>query len=392
MKISAIYVSFMLGLTVLGQNNFGANQSQPDINSLPRCSSVYTRRDIKTFSDGEMSNLSRLLGIMRDNGWFTWFARVHTENFNTIHGRSMFMPFHRIFIHDFERIMRTYDSNFALPYYNSPQDFSNPSGSSLFSSRMFGGNGSGPNRCLADGIQGGWMINYPSNQCLNRAFNAGNSIQPWYNPPYIESLVQRSRSFDEFRSELEYSQHGSVHTGIGGTMEAMESPNDFFFFLHHSYIDLVWWRFQTANPANMMSYNGGSSINDRIINYNIPVSDVMQLGYGPMCYQYDSSQLRKSGKLIDNKVEAGLRNLNPTIVSKYFPLFAQSESTVSKNMLSNSSGTSTNGTILKMAYPNEPDPMWIKMHGYNMETAIKVRNNAISMIDDLHAAGFSNPY
>ncbi|OMJ12631.1 Tyrosinase [Smittium culicis] len=402
MKISILLSSVLFSLSVRSQFDQG-NQMQ---GNLPRCGNIITRRDIKSYSDSELNGLRDTVNYMRDNGWFSWFARVHTENFDAIHGGPVFLPWHRYFIYEFERLARNYNSNFAIPYYNSPEDFVDPASSIIFTDKYFGGNGVGPGNCVASGMQAGWSLNYPSPKCLNRAYNGGNRIQSWYNPAYVESLIQRNNNLDSFRSEIEYSQHGSVHIGLGGTMSSQESPSDIMFYLHHAYIDRVWWRWQTMNPNNMFSYNGRSpsgqvvSLRDNLVGYNTDVASVMQLGYGQMCYQYDGMSFNKNlksepGHLVDNKVEAGLRNLKPSILKKYFPLFSDknqsSNSTLSKNMLSsNSSGS--NSTVTKMPYPNEPDAMWLKMHGYDLGTAIKVRNIAVNLIDDLYDSGFSNPY
>ena len=88
------------------------------------------------------------------------------------------------------------------------------------------------------------------------------------------------------------------------------SPNDPIFFLHHTNIDRLWWRFQTSSPSRKLEYNGRkyrfnwSNPNDPLnavvasAQDNLPmaglapdilVQDVMQTEgglNGELCYKY----------------------------------------------------------------------------------------------------------
>lgn len=89
------------------------------------------------------------------------------------------------------------------------------------------------------------------------------------------------------------------------------SPGDPIFFLHHVYIDRLWWQWQTANPESRMYDISGTAFNktylevkgleapgtanttlDFVINVadildDVIVEDVMNIQNGLLCYEYD---------------------------------------------------------------------------------------------------------
>lgn len=89
------------------------------------------------------------------------------------------------------------------------------------------------------------------------------------------------------------------------------SPGDPVFFLHHYYIDRLWWQWQTANPDSRMYDMSGSVFNetylevegitapaastttlDYVLNVadildDVTIEDVMNAQNGLLCYEYD---------------------------------------------------------------------------------------------------------
>ncbi|PVV03749.1 hypothetical protein BB560_001761 [Smittium megazygosporum] len=365
---------------------------------LTQCRSISVRREVRSIPANEWNSIQRTLTRIRDDGWLAWMARVHTDNFGVVHGNPMFFPFHRMVLYDFERVGRRYDPNFSVPYWDSARDFSRPAASSVLSPRYIGTNGAGPNNCVSNGIQGGWQVSYPTRRCLRRVYNNGNAIQPWYSPEFVESLTQRSTTLDSFRSGLEYSLHGAVHIGMGGDMGAREAPNDLAFMLHHANLDRIWWRWQKIGQ-NMMKYDGNGpsgrvSLDNRITVYGDTVSSVMRLGYGKMCFSYDTDPIGRNGfGKRDSLSPSGLNltNVDASVLTKYFPLTAKEVGTRHSGMKSERILSSADGSY-KMPYPFPMSESFAKMHGYNLEVAKKVRKDAVDLIDDLQKYGYRSPY
>lgn len=89
------------------------------------------------------------------------------------------------------------------------------------------------------------------------------------------------------------------------------SPGDPIFFLHHNYIDRLWWQWQAANPDSRMYDISGQTFNttylteegidapetaemslDYVLNLSdiledIETVEIMNVQNGLLCYEYD---------------------------------------------------------------------------------------------------------
>ncbi|KAJ2315066.1 hypothetical protein IWW51_005892, partial [Coemansia sp. RSA 2702] len=289
MKLSSIFSAVAIGLSAVGVVD--AQQTQP------ACSSVYTRKEILSLTASEWNLYKAIMTAMQRDGWFQWFAYLHTTWFPQIHGHSQFFPFHRRFVYEWERVGKQYNSGFAQPYWDEMRDYRQPAASQVLTSNWVGGNGQGTNRCVQNGMQAGWTMTYPSSHCFTRNFRNNGNPTAWYSPEYINSIGQRSTNMDSFRSGIEYSLHGIVHLDIGGDMAQRSSPNDWIFMLHHANLDRLWWQWQASGHLWTMdgpNADGSAiSLTSAITYFNEPIRNVMQLGYGQMCFQYASNLLSR---------------------------------------------------------------------------------------------------
>ena len=148
------------------------------------------------------------------------------------HGSYWFWPWHRMYLHYFERIIRKMCGNpcWALPYW----DWSSPSQRQLPS--MF--------RDTSSEL-------YTSNR--NTAMNNGTGSLPGGDVDYSSAFA-----FTDFTSgsaSLEGTPHGAVHVDIGGWMGFVPTAaQDPIFYLHHCNIDRLWdlWLAQggRSDPLN----------------------------------------------------------------------------------------------------------------------------------------------
>ncbi|KAJ1918004.1 hypothetical protein H4219_002892 [Mycoemilia scoparia] len=281
------------------QQSYTANQ---------QCDSITVRKEIRATSQQEWAMIRQVVTQMMRDGWFDWYGSIHNNNFNFVHGNSMFFPFHRRFVRDFEMTGQRYNPSFFVPYWDSAQDWQNPAGSAVLKSNYLGGNGRGSNNCVMDGIQGGATYNYPNRKCLRRVFNGQNgSIQTWFSPTYINNFVNTDKTMADFRSHIEFSIHGAVHLGLAGDMMEDWSPVDFAFMTHHANLDRLWaiWQQQpngngSGTLADVMDGPGPNGIQNLRVNniitaYSDTIQTVMTLGTGLMCYRYDAISQRSSG-------------------------------------------------------------------------------------------------
>lgn len=105
--------------------------------------------------------------------------------------------------------------------------------------------------------------------------------------------------------------HNIVHYCIGGTdgdMQTYHSPNDPLFFLHHSFIDKLWNKWQTKNSnRNMFKFDGlhyevPSQINmkSNLVHYNIPVESV--LNSDSLCVRYIERGIVAQKQVVDREM------------------------------------------------------------------------------------------
>ncbi|PVV02444.1 hypothetical protein BB560_003105 [Smittium megazygosporum] len=266
--------------------------------SLPACAGQrIIRSEIRSLSESERTKFFSVVTKAHKIGWFDWFSFVHNTYAGTIHGCSIFLPWHRKFIREFEHMLRNYDPDLALPYYDAAIDGDDPASSVFFKPEYIGGDGVGENRCVMDGPLAGANVGVPNERCLQRMFDGGpGHLNPWQTPESVTSDIQIAVDFSDFANRIETGLHAYVHVGIGGDLFTNYSPNDIAFFLHHSNLDRIWWKWQNTNAKNLQDYGGKNidetpaKITDKMDFYGTLVSDVLLLGYGDMCYGYTDLQ------------------------------------------------------------------------------------------------------
>src|SRR5215210_1334733 len=176
-----------------------------------------------------------------------WVRQAQIHQNNCPHGNWFFLPWHRKYVLDFERICRELsgDPNFALPYWNWTRTRSIPApfwqGTLLDTTRAIG-----PNAEISGQFVGRSVIDRilrRSNFELFASFRpvGQNSTDPsWQRAPGAEAL-------------LEATPHDQVHVWVNGNMVTFMSPLDPIFWLHHSNIDRLWAEWNSRGRGNTSS-------------------------------------------------------------------------------------------------------------------------------------------
>ncbi len=174
------------------------------------------------------------------------------------HGSSLFFPWHRILLRQFELDLQkaANDPAITLPYW----DWSQSNAGTPFTADFLGGDG--------DRAQGGRVTSGPfayatgkfriviadnaqDDPGLRREFGE-DSAAYLPTPAQVSSGLGRIPYWGGsscFERVLETSLHNPVHNWVGGNMAEATSPNDPVFFLHHAYIDLLWDRWKGQHPT-----------------------------------------------------------------------------------------------------------------------------------------------
>ncbi|MEZ0096152.1 tyrosinase family protein [Streptacidiphilus sp. EB129] len=213
------------------------------------------------------------------------FVAVHYDNVPQAHGVPAFFPWHREFLRRFEVALQSIDPTVVLPYWDWTIDAADPAASVILTSDYFGGNGREEDQAVVDGPFANWTAAIPQTHPLRRQFDDGSRITPFYSAQNIEAILRKfTNSYDGFLRQIESGPQSTVHANIGGNngdMTFMYSVNDPLFWVHHAFIDLLWFEWQQRYPNLAHAYDGNTldgdpvSPSDVMVPFGIPVSQVM---------------------------------------------------------------------------------------------------------------------
>ncbi|KAJ2724590.1 hypothetical protein GGI07_001843 [Coemansia sp. Benny D115] len=427
-----------IGFAIVALASLGAAQGPA------RCSGNRVRRNAASLTPQEWQSIGNVIQRMHQDGWITRFGTSHDRLFGRIHGNTSFFPFHRRYLLEFENIARTYDPNFTIPYWDATESYRNPVADPLLSATALGTNGLPNTRCLDDGIQGKMQLSYPNNHCLRRNWNGGNSINPWYAPEIISSYIQSDTSLATFRENIEYSIHGAVHLGLAGDMDSGYAAQDFSFMVHHANLDRLWWDWQNTHNSFLMydgtGANGAASLRDVIPDdSSVPfggstVESVMVLGYGNVCYTYDSSPsppqaypgsgTSNAGQQPNNNGQQQQRpqnnggqqqgNFTPVLsgssnpssrlietdrlqqslgsdfVNRFFPGLGSRFTPFTRRAYQEKKQDCESSKPIP--FPPRLTPEWINMHGFDPDRVEQFHRNACQIIEVLNNSTYKSPY
>ena len=171
-----------------------------------------------------------------------------------IHKIDFFLPWHRWYILQYENLLRKIDCRVTVPYWDWSLVAGDPWSSSIWNTGVdgFGGNGVPWQRCVDTGSFGSLVWTLPASAgggCLRRNFNG-------FVPDAItvKNAITMFSDFHQFESILRLGFHNLVHCSIGGTMCTNNSATAPEFFLHHSFIDKIWWDWQKSHTCKYHNF------------------------------------------------------------------------------------------------------------------------------------------
>ncbi|KAF2967710.1 hypothetical protein GQX73_g5889 [Xylaria multiplex] len=190
---------------------------------------------------------------------------AHAAQARYIHNVGAFLPFHRYFVTVHDHLLRA-ECNYTgpLPYWDEPLDVGDIAASPLFSGEpSFGGNGTGSKNCIADGPFVNVTLHFKEDlstteYCISRSLNdfAFSMMAARVN---VEECLEKKSFGDAWRC-LEGRPHSGGHAGVLGTMiNILLSPGDPVFYLHHGYLDRLWFDWQSRNPTKRLVEIAGNN-------------------------------------------------------------------------------------------------------------------------------------
>ncbi|KAI3322775.1 Di-copper centre-containing protein [Xylariaceae sp. AK1471] len=245
------------------------------------------------------------------------FVRLHQSYAPNIHSRSnqqqthKFLLWHRYYVWAFEQVLRDECGfNRAMPWWDEKKWAGRFSQSTLFTPQYFGtlpGPTNGAGTCINNGAFSGLQSNLGPGQtinnlhCVQRAVNEGVTAQTGVDS---YNICQARTSYPDFHSCVEFTYHAQGHNGIGATMaDAIASPGDPAFFMHHLYVDYTFRKWQLGDVSRRTTISGCAANDgcppltlDTMIYLggicgskcpDLPVRDLLRTLQGKFCYRYN---------------------------------------------------------------------------------------------------------
>lgn len=245
------------------------------------------------------------------------FSYLHSRIGNYSHDAAPFLPWHRYFIHAYEKALKDHCGyKGTLPYWDWSKDYENVLESPIWDTDAgFGPNGdpTGPEgvskgHCVRNGSFAGWTPAWYQGEyrphCLSRGFldvaTAEKVSARTVKPEILEAVVVDETDFFNFTLHVEDVSHLTVPFLVHGDFRRITAPNDPVFFLHHSQIDRLWWSWQKYSGDRFLQYNGPAQLDGDeegvltdlleyggYLPFDPSVGDLMDTEGDLLCYRYD---------------------------------------------------------------------------------------------------------
>lgn len=241
---------------------------------------------------------------------------VHQYLTPTIHAVGQFLPWHRLFMKTHEHILRT-ECNYTGPmtWWDETKDAGNYTNSPVLDPDTgFGGNGTGTDHCVTDGpFANSTLTVGPETAFTPEGFCLKRNVNETYSAGAAEVIVETCNNLTSYANAAIWcigaSPHTAGHGGVGGGVEGSigdiyVSPGDPLFYLHHAYIDRLWWKWQNLDIEARLYEIGGYTTypasdggnTTTTLEYDLQllgvwedkvVGDVMDLHNSFLCHEYD---------------------------------------------------------------------------------------------------------
>jgi len=205
------------------------------------------------------------LGLRGTKTRFDEFQAIHQLQTYATHFVGAFLPFHRLMMHAHETALRNECGYTGYqPYWHEQLDAGKFSRSSLLDAT----NGFGSDRSRTTGcITNGPFANYTNSlgpgyevtsHCINRRISDAMSTMS------SQAQVDAYLALLDFKTAwpcIEGQPHTGGHASVGGQMQnGVSSPGDPLFYLHHTWLDKVFWDWQARDRTTRVSRVGGTNI------------------------------------------------------------------------------------------------------------------------------------
>ncbi|KAI9220873.1 hypothetical protein BC828DRAFT_382457 [Blastocladiella britannica] len=259
--------------------------------SWPACPNDFrVRRSFASMSPADRKAFTDGFLLMKQRGIVDMLVQKHRTAM-WLHGTSNFLPFHRAMIHEFEENLRQVTGGAvpSMPYWDELADSFNIPASKVFSDTGIGALVAGP---LGPPLTG--LLDDSGNPVVRSPLGQAISGFGWIIPGQVlADMMPKFTSWGQMSTVIETNPHNQYHLVVGGHMaQVPNSPCDVAFWLHHTFIDLLWAGFQAALPGNAELLTTTSTQdpqlpNSLVFGYNYTNTDVLRYRTR-LCYTYEA--------------------------------------------------------------------------------------------------------
>ncbi len=241
------------------------------------------RRSADTITVSEQNVFKGAVTSAIADGIYSTLVRIHANMSHDMHtmpgmpaGTLRFLPWHRLYLINFEQAMRAFEPTFFVPYWRWMDQNSIP----------------------------GWMSNFTPTGVTDANGTAipvrrkpGTSPDPASrtlpSSQTVQTTIMQATDYRTFTLAVEgaqpYGAHNLVHMWFNGTMSQVpRAPADPMFWMHHAEIDRLWWIWQQSHPGQAPNLTGADAVLDP---WPETVSDVLLVDAASHPYSYDRAQL-----------------------------------------------------------------------------------------------------
>lgn len=253
----------------------GAAPAAAPTSILRKSAAVLTAAEQQTFKNA----ITRAIA----DGIYPTLVRIHANMSHDMHtmsgmpaGTQRFLPWHRLYLINFEQAMRHFEPTFFVPYWRWMDQKSIPAWLTSFKPKgVTDANG------------------HPIPVRRNPGTSPNPAARTLPTSQTIQTTVMNRTTYTPFTLALEGAQpfgaHNLVHVWFNGTMSNVPTaPADPMFWMHHAEIDRLWWIWQQTHTGQNPTVSGADAALDPWPEH---VTDVLNIATGNHPYRYDRTQL-----------------------------------------------------------------------------------------------------
>ncbi|KAK0726292.1 hypothetical protein B0T21DRAFT_421608 [Apiosordaria backusii] len=197
---------------------------------------------------------------------------LHQIHALQIHTTGQFLPYHRYYLNILSFLLQECGYSGPLPYWDETRDAGKFSSSPVFDPATgFGGSGKGPQNCVADGPFVNLTVNIGPGfksqpRCVNRRIT--NALSNQCGATQVAAATSGStytQALDAIYSGPHLLGHMALAMMDG---DSITSSGDPLFFLHHGFMDKMWWDWQSKDLTKRLKDISGLNAQDPAVGFS----------------------------------------------------------------------------------------------------------------------------